>query len=86
MEGLAAGAPKSKGVKDVPERIAVLERFEHWGNLNRFPIEEVVGEEKWAEYWSALQEIHDKMQAAQLIAEGIQRVVQQRYTETRTAT
>jgi hypothetical protein len=85
MEGLAPGAPRSKGVQDIAERIAVLEKFEQWGNLTSFPIEEVIGAEKWKEYWGALQEIHDKMQAAQIIAEQIQKFVQQRYAEVRAA-
>jgi hypothetical protein len=83
MEGLAPGGPKLKGVKDVVKRIATLERFEQWGELKPFPIKESASSEKWEGYWSALEEIHQKMQAAQLIAEEIQKVVEQKYAETR---
>ncbi len=86
MEGAAPGCPKSKGIPDVAERITVLEKFEQWANLKRFPIEQSVDTEKWAEYWGALQEIHDKMKTAQLIAEEIRKVVEQKYAEGRVAT
>jgi len=76
MEGQAPGAPKTKGVVDVDKRIARLTRFEKWGNLKPFRIEDVVGQEKWAQYWNACQEIENQMKAAQLLADEIQKIVE----------
>jgi hypothetical protein len=80
MEGQASGSPKTRGVVDVDDRIARLSKFEEWGNLTPFPIQDVVGPEKWEEYWNACQEIENKMKAAQLLADEIQKVVETQFT------
>ena len=85
MEGNAPGSPKRRGVKDVAQRIATLAKFEEWGNLAPFPIQSAVTAEKWAAYWAALQEIQDKMSEAQVLADEIQRAVERKFSESRTA-
>ena len=67
MEGNAPGSPKAKGVADVEARIAKLKKFENWGNLKEFPIEQIAGSERLEKYWEALHEIQEKMKAAQLL-------------------
>lgn len=83
IEGIAPNGPKARGVKDIASRIARLEKFEQWGSVKRFPIEDAVSSDKWEEYWSALQEIHEKMRIAQFLAEEIQKAVERKYTESR---
>lgn len=79
MEGQAPGSPKTRGVKDVEDRIFRLEEFESWGKLEPFPIKEVVGDDRWTRYWAALQEIEDKMKEAQTLADDIQKSVEQKF-------
>lgn len=75
MEGKAPGGPKAKGVQNVPERIELLQRFEQWADLKKLPLEQIIGEEKWHAYWSALAEIENKMRQAQTLADEIQQVL-----------
>jgi hypothetical protein len=65
MEGNARGSPKTRGIKDIRERIERLQQFEEWGRVQRLDFRRLVGPEIWDEYWSALEIIISKMFEAQ---------------------
>jgi len=77
MLGKARGSPKTRGIQDLPRRIELLDSFEKWGNLSPLSFEEIIGREKWTQYWAALHEIEQKIRSAQLLADEIQSSMKQ---------
>jgi hypothetical protein len=75
MLGSARHSPASRGIKDLDERVARLERFErYWGDATAVSETEMaaaVGIERWNSYWVLLAQIADLMKAAQGQAEEI---------------
>ena len=71
MTGRAAGSPQMRGVTDVEQRIAALERFEKWAGAEPRDFAALVGEDLWQLYWARLDEIERLMHAAQAEAEII---------------
>ncbi|WP_299425067.1 HNH endonuclease [Sphingomonas bacterium] len=65
MAGLAKGSPGSRGVTDIEERIAVLERYETWGEIEKVELEALVGSDLWKSYWDRLAAIESLMFEAQ---------------------
>jgi hypothetical protein len=76
MEGPARGSPKTKGIIDLQERIARLEKFEQWGNVQPLSLRELAGTEQWDAYWQNLLTIEGQMKAAQLHAEELRVAIQ----------
>jgi hypothetical protein len=72
MEGTARGSPKTKGVADLPERIARLERFVDWGQVKRLDLRELAGADQWEAYWARLSVIEKAMADAQADAVLVQ--------------
>jgi hypothetical protein len=68
MEGSARGSPKTRGVTDLQERTARLERFELWGNVQPLPLRELAGADQWDAHWANLAAIEQRMKEAQLHA------------------
>jgi hypothetical protein len=79
MTGNAPGSPRTKGVKDLEKRVSKLSKFEEWGNLEPFPMEQTVGNERWAAYWDACQRIEESMREAQVLAAEIQQIVEKEF-------
>ena len=71
IQGPAKGSPKSRGIADLPSRVATLEAFETWSAHDRIAMREIVGADAWDQYWARLQTIEDLMQAAQREAVSI---------------
>ncbi len=76
MEGSARGSPKTRGVTDLQERIARLERFEQWGNVLPLPLRELAGAEQWDAHWANLEAIEQQMRSAQTHAAELQIAIQ----------
>lgn len=67
----AKGSPKTKGVPNIDKLIARLKKFEAWGNVQPYSFEEKIPSELMDNYWKLLEEIEDKMKAAQIEAAKI---------------
>jgi hypothetical protein len=76
MEGSARGSLKTRGVTDLQERIARLERFEQWGNVKPLPLRELAGAEQWDAHWTNLEVIEQHMKTAQLHAAELRIAIQ----------
>lgn len=75
ISGDAKGSPKSRGVADLPARIASLAAFEAWGRHEPLDMREIVGAERWDAYWKRLEEIERQMHEAQREAAEIRKIV-----------
>lgn len=71
MQGPAPGSPKTRGIANLDQRIALIEKFEAWGNVERFPIRESVGEDEWRTYWERRDAITALLGEAQVQADRI---------------
>ena len=72
MEGTARGSPKTKGVTDLSERIARLQRFADWGQVKPLDLRELAGVDRWDAYWARLSVIEKAMVEAQADADVVQ--------------
>ncbi|WPB80534.1 HNH endonuclease [Archangium violaceum] len=75
LVGNAKGSPKSRGVKDIPQRMERLSAFEAWGDVRPLDLEALAGRELWNAYWDHLKEIEQRMVAAQVEAERVQSAI-----------
>jgi hypothetical protein len=71
MQGLAPGSPKTRGIANLDERIALIEKFERWGNVKPLPLRKCVGEEEWLSYWARCDKITAQLREAQVQADRI---------------
>lgn len=65
MMGKARGSPTTRGVRDVADRVACIEKFVSWGNVRPARFEDMVPREMWRDYWDQLSTITNAMRAAQ---------------------
>jgi len=75
MDGTAKGSPRSRGVKDIAQRIERLLAFEEWGDVHPIDLKALAGESQWNAYWEHLAEIERRMFAAQGEAERLQAAI-----------
>lgn len=75
MRGSARGSPKTRGIPDLQERIAKLERFEQWGNVQPLPLRDLAGAEQWDAHWANLATIEQHMKSAQLHANELRTAI-----------
>lgn len=75
MNGCASGSPRTRGITDLDQRIAVLERFEGWAARPPLDFRSIVGEPTWAAYWERLEAIESQMHEAQKEALAIKRQI-----------
>ncbi len=68
-------SPKSRGVSDLETRIQMLERYEENNHPERYDFEEIVGSEKWTEYWEDWARLLGVMRESQQLAEDIRRTI-----------
>lgn len=71
MVSNAVLSPTKRGVKDIPGRIARLERYEAWGIPTHMEFESIVGEEIWTRHWHNWQRVQDLMRESQVLAAEI---------------
>lgn len=67
----AKHSPTGRGLADVAERIARIVKYEQWRKPVRINFEEVIGSEKWEEYWAKCDAVNDELRSAQDFAAGI---------------
>lgn len=80
ITGGAKGNQRAKSARGLEDRIRKLENFEKWANLKTLPLQSLVGEEKWNNYWAALEDIESRIRAAQLLADEIQGILAAKLT------
>jgi hypothetical protein len=64
----APRSPKSRKIADLDKRILRLERYEKWANCRRMPLDKIVGEDAYREYFAKLDYIINQMKEAQEMA------------------
>ena len=75
MTGDAKGSPTTRGVPDVPARVARLEKFVTWGKVEPIPLEKFVPLDIWQDYWDQHKAIIEMMRIAQEKAEVVARYI-----------
>ncbi len=71
MQSNARLSPKSRGVKDLVDRISRLEQYEGWANCYPIQVEGLISPELWDRYYKLQDEILAKMREAQALASEI---------------
>lgn len=71
VRGASKNSPKSRGVKDLEQRVDRLARYVEAYPQSAENLEELVDPGLWAVYWSKLGEIHESLRAAQSLADKI---------------
>ena len=64
-------SPKSKGIKDLNERIKRLEAYESSASPTKMDFGEIVGKETWEQHWSNWERVQEIMKESQILAETI---------------
>ena len=75
IEGTARGSPKARGIIDLAERVARLERYVAWGKVEPLDLRDLAGAEHWEAYWQRLAAIEQLMQEAQRHATALQEAI-----------
>ncbi len=76
--GTAPRSPTARGVSDVQQRIARLEKLESWNNCVPLNMQQLVSSKLWEEYYSVQHEILQKMRHAQKLAVEIAQEIKSR--------
>jgi 5-methylcytosine-specific restriction endonuclease McrA len=71
MQGSSRRSPRTRGIKDIEQRISRLEQYENWAKCAPQDMEKLVDPELWHDYFSAQDEILETMRRAQTLAEEI---------------
>ena len=75
MFGPARLSPSTRGVENIEERAAALERYESWTHPVRITFSDLVGEELWAQHWAnheaLLRQMREAEKTVELIRERI---------------
>ncbi|MCP5088756.1 MAG: HNH endonuclease [Rhodobacteraceae bacterium] len=74
----AALSPKSREVYRLENKIRMLGRFEAWSNPTIIDFEELVGKQEWNRYWRHLEIVQKTMKEAQIVANDIRLLIQER--------
>jgi hypothetical protein len=83
LTGSARGSPKTRGITDLPYRIARLDAYERWSEHAPVNLSEIVGSERWNAYWRRLEQIELQMQQAQVEAANIRAIVASALSDAR---
>ena len=71
MRGASANSPKSRGVKDLEERVAAITRYAKSYPQSAENLEGLVDPGLWSAYWTKLEELHVSLRTAQSLADEI---------------
>ena len=71
MTSAAKWSPGGRGIPDLQERIERLEEFEGWRRPTRVDFEGILGHEEWEAYWQTCEELIQRMNASQRVADQI---------------
>ena len=75
MEGRARLSPKTRGIPDLPERVARLEAYERWRQPTKIDFAAVAGPELWERHRSNWQSVLELLKTSQELATEIRGIV-----------
>ena len=64
-------SPTARGVANIPERIASLDRYEQWRPPTKIEFESIVGSDQWEHYWSLCEAVIDELRQCQEHADAL---------------
>ncbi len=67
MHGPARLSPRTRGISDIDQRAAVLERYEQWSRPICVDFEELMGADLWAQHWANHRALLSQMRAAEAV-------------------
>ncbi len=79
IQSTAVLSPKSRGIPNLAERIARLEKYEMWGKPTKLNFAEIVIKDDWDKHWQKWREILDLMKEAQIHATTIKTSIAHAY-------
>ncbi|EIO3971419.1 hypothetical protein D8T55_23090 [Vibrio vulnificus] len=71
--------PKTRGVKDISERMSALARYESWQEPTKMDFESIVGTETWNKHWDNWAKVQQLMKESQALAIEINHKVAEAY-------
>lgn len=83
MAGAARGSPRSRGITDLSNQIATLERFETWAKVTPIALEALAPQEIWVLHWENLERLERDIRQAQEHAAKLQKIIQENYLKSR---
>jgi 5-methylcytosine-specific restriction endonuclease McrA len=78
MKSDATRSPKTRGIKDLDDRIERLSKFENWRAPTKVNFASVVGEETWRQHIQNRDDVLDLMRKAQQLADQIKMTIANR--------
>lgn len=72
-------SPKTRGVKDISERMSALARYESWQEPTKMDFESIVGTETWNKHWDNWAKVQQLMKESQALAIEINHKVAEAY-------
>lgn len=72
-------SPRSRGIKDLEQRMERLAIYEQWLEPTLVDFEAIVGKEKWVQHWKNWQLVQDTMKEAQVLATEINQSIARSY-------
>jgi hypothetical protein len=82
IESNATLSPRSRGVKNLHQRIERLLAYEKWCNPTIVNFEAIVGKEKWEQHWANWEQVQTTMRQAQVLANEINLAVAKAYSQS----
>jgi|SRR5271156_3223917 len=76
MEGAARLSPKTRGVPDLADRVARLQRYEAWRQPRKIDFAAIVGPEMWQRHRQNWRSVLDLLKKSQELASEIRSIVQ----------
>ena len=73
----APRSPKTRKIKDLEERAAILEGYEKKYPCVKADFVEIVGEDRWNKHWDNCRRIHKLMSESQKISDDIKKILSQ---------
>jgi hypothetical protein len=71
MLGTAEHSPSGRGVADVADRVARLDRYEQWRPAIKVDFESILGSDDWQRYWLLWENLIEEMQKCQKVADSL---------------
>jgi hypothetical protein len=64
-------SPTGRGLPNIAERIANLDRYEQWRPPTKIDFESIVGHDQWEHYWSLCEAVIDELRRCKEHADAI---------------
>jgi hypothetical protein len=64
-------SPTGRGLSNIPERLANLDRYEQWRPPTKIEFESIVGNDQWEHYWSLCEAVIDELRQCQEHADAL---------------